>query len=119
MNSELIITNVMARIAEKRRARARIATAAHSSLLVLALIALFPAIQYVFDAAARSGFSQYLSLAFSDGGSLLATWKEFALTMIESAPLMAVASVLGILLIFAYSARKVSGDIGRLRVAHA
>ena len=108
---------VMARIAERRLRRTRMAAALHGGILLAALAAFMPALQYAMTSAARSGFSAYMSLLASDGGSLLGYWREFGLTVIESAPIMAGAMVLGILLVFAYAARKTFIDIGRLRLA--
>ena len=108
---------VMARIAKRRIASFRAAAALHGSVLLAAIIGLIPAFRYASASAAQSGFSQYISLIASDGGSLIAYWKQFSLIILESAPLVAGAIMLGILLIVAYTARKMAADIGHMRVA--
>ena len=121
MNTERMVNRVMERITKRRIARARIAVFAHGLLSLAAVIALVPAFQYAFASAAQSGFSGYLSLIVSDGGSLAAYWKDLGLTLMESAPIAGCALVLGILLVLAYNARKIAGDWGRIRfnAAHA
>ena len=108
---------VMERIAKRRLVRARAGTLSYGAVIIAALGAIVPAVQYVLASAAQSGFLQYLSLVASDGGSLATYWKDFVLTIVETAPLMAGALVLGIALVFAYSVRKMAGSISRLRVA--
>ena len=119
MNTERMVNRVMERITKRRIARARIAVFAHGLLSLAAVIALVPAFQYAFASAAQSGFSGYLSLIVSDGGSLAAYWKDLGLTLVESAPIAGCAMVLGILLVFAYNTRKTVGDWSRMRFISA
>jgi hypothetical protein len=86
-------------------ARARLHAALHGSLIVLAGIAFVPAISNLIVNASKSGFSSYISLAISDGGAMLGSWQSFILSVIETAPLLEMGAILGILLIFTNSLR--------------
>jgi hypothetical protein len=44
---------------------------------------------------ATSGFGQYLSLIFNNGGVVLSDWRDFAWTIVESAPITGLALCLG------------------------
>ena len=116
MNAELMIQNVMTRIAKRRMAAARVWAVFHGLISIAAIIALVPAYQYMAGSAATSGFSAYLSLLASDGSSLIHYWQAFSLTLVESAPIAGCVLVLGILITFAYGATKTAGDWGRMHV---
>jgi hypothetical protein len=45
---------------------------------------------------ATSGFGQYLSLVFSNGGVVMSDWRNFAWIIVESAPVTGLALCLGI-----------------------
>jgi hypothetical protein len=114
MNTELIIKEVMTRIAERRVRQARLWGALHGLISLGALVALVPAYQYLSHSATASGFSAYLSLMASDGSALAHSWQSFGLTLVESAPIAGCVLVLGILITLAYSARKTASDWGRM-----
>ncbi len=121
MNTELMIKEVMTRIAERRVRQARLWGALHGIISLGALVALVPAYGYLSNSAAASGFSAYLSLMASDSSMLAHSWQSFGLTLVESAPIAGCALVLGILIALAYGATKTAGDWGRIRfnAAHA
>ena len=114
MNTESIITDVMARIAKRRLVRTRFAAVTHGLLSMAAIIALVPAYQYISVRAAESGFSAYLSLLASDSSLLVHSWQTFGLTLVESAPIAGCAIILGILLVLAYSVGKMFHDFGTI-----
>ena len=62
---------------------------------------------------ATSGFGQYLSLIWSNGGSVLADWRDFGWTIAESAPITGFALCLGTVGFFVaavrWTGRAVSG----------
>ena len=62
------------------------------------LIGLIPAWKTLSTDLAQSGLYEYVSLAFSSGGSILSYWKEFALSMAESLPTMSI--ILSLSLVF-------------------
>lgn len=53
---------------------------------VLSFIFLIPTINSLITQFAQSGFYQYLSLAFSDIGSISLYWKEFMSSLVEAIP---------------------------------
>ncbi len=73
-------------------------------------IALVPAVVLFLSDLHRSGFYEYFVLFLSDGGTILASWKDFALSLAESAPLLGMTAVLGALFIFLGSLRYVARD---------
>ena len=116
MNTELMIKEVMTRIAERRVRQTRLWGALHGVISLGALVALVPAYQYLSHSATASGFSAYLSLMASDGSALAHSWQSFGLTLVESAPIAGCALVLGILIALTYGATKTAGDWGKMRV---
>ena len=52
------------------------------------------AARYTAQELNSSGFYQYISLVFSDPGSLASYWKDFGLLLAESMPILAIATVL-------------------------
>ena len=61
---------------------------------------LIPVFKILFADFARSGFSEYFSLIFSDTGSILSSWKELFFSLAESLPVISLVSALSLLLIF-------------------
>lgn len=78
---------------EKRRA-ARFKLAGFSALAIISFALIFPAINYLLGQLASSGFSQYVSLIFSDGAYLTSYWQEFILALAESLPVLGLIAVL-------------------------
>lgn len=72
-------------------------------VLVGSAVALVPAFRLMKTNLAESGFTQFVSLAFSDSAAILAYWKSFAWALLESLPIMGVVAFLGATLIFAAS----------------
>ena len=56
------------------------------------------------QALSQSGFGHYVSLIFSDTGSIVSLWYPFALSIVESLPLFALTVLVGALLAFVSSA---------------
>ncbi len=54
-----------------------------------------------------SNFGTYFSIIFSDTGSVSTFWKELGMTLIESMPILAFASVIATLSFMILSARKI------------
>jgi hypothetical protein len=68
----------------------------------LSLVSLFPVIHSFAAQSTSSGFSEYLSLIFSDSSSIALYWKEFALTLADSLPttsLILSLSLVGVFLV--------------------
>ncbi len=76
------------------RRRARIRLAISAGLFAASVTLLVVVARGVSADMYQSGSFQYFSLIFSDGGTVLASWKEFLLTFVESIPTLGVAAAL-------------------------
>ena len=70
-----------------------------SSLLFVSTVGLIPAFEILLSDLAHSGFYEYFSLIFSDGGSMLTYWKELAFSLAESLPIMSIIFTLSIVFV--------------------
>lgn len=61
--------------------------------------------------AAESGFFEFISLAFSDSGAVLALWQNFLLAFAESLPAMSLAALLIVALTLFQSFKIISRDL--------
>ena len=95
-----LAASVRARIAREQLKKARWQTLV-LGLLSTGLFTLFiGSARYFFQGFSHTEFYVYLSLASSDGGAVLASWREFSLLLVESLPAVQIATVLTILIIF-------------------
>src|SRR3989344_3375068 len=78
--------------------------------LVGTAVATIPAFQSVQSSLAESGSMQFLSLLFSDFGSVAVSWQGFGLAILESIPVMSVAIFLALVLGFFQSLKFVTRD---------
>ncbi|MFA5188789.1 MAG: hypothetical protein WC460_05495 [Patescibacteria group bacterium] len=66
-----------------------------------ALILFIPALKAVISGFVESGFAQYFSLLFSDAGIVLTYWQNYALSLLETLPvvnlILLLATILAIL----------------------
>ena len=85
---------ILVRIAREKKHTARIHLAVSGVLVGASAAALVPALQYAAEEISQSGFGEYVSLLFSDGGTLFSSWKDFALLLAESLPAMGMTLVL-------------------------
>ena len=65
---------------------------------------------YLWQSFKQSGFYDYLSLIFSDNTALLSYSKEFALTLLESLPVVGTILFLGALGLFVWSSARAMGN---------
>lgn len=109
---EELFLRIMNRIHKEQRLlviKRRIAV--FSVILVGCVIALLPAFNMVKIALAESGFMQFLSLLFSDFGVVASYWQSFALTLLESLPILSLTIFLAVILGFLESAKYLTKDI--------
>ena len=85
---------IIARIHVLQKRRVFLGTMILSSLTVGSLGSVIYAGSYLIRMAVKTGFSQYVSLLFSDGATLMSSWKEFLSLLAESIPLMEIVLVL-------------------------
>src|SRR5882724_3294214 len=71
----------------------------------VSLIALVPAVGKLLSDFSQSGFYEYLSLAFSNSGSVITYWKDFVSLLAESLPVLSIVLLLGLIFVFLISAK--------------
>ncbi len=76
------------------------------AISISAIGALVPAINYLITTAINSGFYEYLSLGLSDQSALFTYWRELALSLTESLPILALTSVLALLAVLLWTIPK-------------
>lgn len=91
-------------VREKRAAEIRLAFL--GTISVASIFGIITSATYVSHAMATSGFISYLSLTFSDSSLLLTYWKEFALSLAETLPLVGVIGFFSAVGLFIWSTAK-------------
>lgn len=90
---------VLWQIEMERRRIARFRFVGMGAVAGLSALAMVPTAQYTMAEFYQSGFYQYSSLLFSDGGSALSYWKELTLILAESAPLLGITLSLALIFV--------------------
>ncbi len=93
-------------VAHERRRAFVLRRNLYVGVAVLSVAGMVPAVIALGTQASQSGFLQYLSLTFSDGGTLWTMGKDFGLILAESLPVMNLILVTGILAVLCWSIRK-------------
>ncbi|OGD32179.1 hypothetical protein A3C91_02630 [Candidatus Azambacteria bacterium RIFCSPHIGHO2_02_FULL_52_12] len=107
-----LLNAVMARIERERRQTARKKRIVLFSLCAIgSLLAITPTSKALVADISQSGFAHFLSLAFSDPGMVLASWNDFALSILESLPALSMAAFLLTIFAFLGSVRLLARDI--------
>jgi hypothetical protein len=96
---EGLSASILLRIEMERHRIARVRFIGMGAVAGLSAVAMIPTAQYTMAEFYQSGFYQYSSLLLSDGGSLLLYWKEFTLTLAESAPLLGITLSLALIFV--------------------
>ena len=103
--------------------QARLRAAAWSAVAFLSGAGLVPVFAYVMQMFAHSGFFQYFSLVFSDGGTVLSLWQEFAVLLSETFPFAQAAAFLALVIVCLVSlraaARSLPLALGRATLARS
>ncbi len=79
---------------------ARVKLWTFSAIGAFALMGLVPALKMLASDLKQSGFYEYLSLVFSNSGSIVMYWKDFLSLLAESLPTVSIVSSLALVLIF-------------------
>jgi hypothetical protein len=66
---------------------------------LISFVGLIPTFQILLSNLSHSGFYEYFSLIFSDGGTMLSYWKELSLSLAESLPTMSIIFTLSMLFV--------------------
>lgn len=91
---------VLDRINSEIARLSRIRLAIFVPLLLVSSVAVVSSFQYLAQVTTESGFSSYLSIIFSDGSTMLSYWKEFLISLAETAPVFGATIFLGAILAF-------------------
>jgi hypothetical protein len=78
---------ILARIEAEKRRLARIRLAFFGATTFASASALVPIARFLGEGFARSGFTEYFSLVFSDSAVAVLYWKELALSLAQALPL--------------------------------
>lgn len=87
---------VLERVAAARIHAARIRAGYFATIALASIALLVPIVEYTAEQLYASGFYDYASLMASDHTLVLAHWREFGLTLIESLPSIALLLLLPI-----------------------
>ena len=90
--------SILARIDDEARRVSRLRLAVFVPLVVVSALATVVSFQYLVRETAQSGLSEYLSILFSDGDTMLSYWKEFLISLAEAAPVFGMTVSLGAVL---------------------
>jgi len=82
-----------------------------SFIFIVSIIAIIPVFHGLEKAISDSGFLQFLSLIFSDFKIVMTYWQSFALSLLESLPVLNLALFLVVVLAFLESIKFLVKDI--------
>jgi len=106
--------SIMQRIEVYEVRRLRMRAGIQGALVFVALILCVPAFNYLGSTIAQTGFGEYLSLIFSDGGYVFANLKDFMLTLADTLPATGTIAVLGLGAVLLWSLRGMLVDLASL-----
>ena len=101
-----ICESVMNKIAQRRIMHARVKSGLYGFFLICAILAVIPSADLLITRAVASGFTQYISLILSDGGSLAGSWGVLAMSIVESIPVAGITMTLLTLTLSAFLAQR-------------
>lgn len=85
----------------------------------ISFVGLVPALKTLSGDLAQSGFYEYFSLIFSDGGSVLSYWKELVFSLAESLPTVSIILTLSLLFICFLSLRYLMKQISKSQLINS
>ncbi len=109
--------SIVKRIKKNAQRRTALVFGLYSALALGMLGAFIPAYFYMKNEIARTGFSEFLALAYSDSALVVSNWREMTLTLLESLPIMSITIMLGLTFTFLVSLRMMAQvSRGKMRV---
>ncbi|MFA6550004.1 MAG: hypothetical protein WCT36_01450 [Candidatus Gracilibacteria bacterium] len=103
--------NIFMKIARAQKRSALIRFVLFGIATVASFIGIIPVFQNVAQRFYQSGFYHYASLIFSDFEIVLANWKEFGLSLLESLPIAEISIFLAVLLALLLSLKFVAENV--------
>jgi len=108
-----LLGKIMRRIEiERKLSTIRRRVAIFSVFALGSLVALIPSLNSVRAGIYESGFSRLFSLMFSDFDAVISFWQNYAISLLETAPVMNITLLLVVALVFLGSAKLLAKDIG-------
>ena len=114
-----LASSVWQKIVMKERSKDLVKLWSFSFVGFLSLVGLIPTLEELFNDLAHSGFYEYFSLIFSDGGSLVNYWKELLLSLAESLPVMSIIFTLSLFFICFLSLKYIVKQIGKNQLTNS
>ena len=109
--SEELFGKIMQRIREEQhRLILKRRIAIFSIGLVGSAMAFIPTLRMVATGLVESGFSEFVSLLFSDLGTVLSNWQNFLFALMESFPVISIAAFLTTIFVFLQSLKFLARD---------
>ncbi len=96
---------IMRRVRRVAVRQARIRAAVSSGIAFASGVLSVPVFGYLVQLLTHSGFFQYFSLVFSDGGTVLSVWQEFAVLLSETFPFAQAAAFFVLIVVCLISLR--------------
>ena len=75
-------------------------------VVITAIVAFIPAINYLIGTTSSSGLGQYVSLLVSDGSYALSHWQELFMSITDALPVTAIMAIVALLLVCLSSLRQ-------------
>ncbi|MFA5124414.1 MAG: hypothetical protein WC473_01120 [Patescibacteria group bacterium] len=98
--SEELLNEIVFGLNREQAKRAKRRLAIFSLTLVASLVAVVPALRLIWQDISQSGFTDFISLFFSDPDMALAYWQNFVLALLEVLPVLSLALFLTTLAVF-------------------
>ena len=108
---------IWGKIAKREKTIERAKIYAFSGLGILSFIGFIPLFKMMLSDMSSSGFYEYLSIAFSNGGLISSYWRELLLSLSESIPLTSLIYSFGFLFVFFLSMRFLMKQISKSRLS--
>ena len=85
---------IVKNIKREARRRTTLTMSLYGTTALGALAAFIPAYSYMSDEIVRTGFSEFLSLTYSDSALVITNWREMIFTILESLPIVGIVAIL-------------------------
>ena len=116
--SSALAEKIMLRIRKEERSFAMRRAIIFFIGVIGSLAAFIPAFSAMQADMARSGIVQFISLVFSDSGTVIAVWNDFAFSILEALPMMSIAVFLAVVFVLLGSLRSFALNFPRHRFIH-
>ncbi|MEI6042421.1 MAG: hypothetical protein WCQ00_02535 [bacterium] len=98
-------------IDEKAKQNAKYKALGLSFVSMISFFVSIPIIAQIITSFTQSGFYNYVSIIFSDSDVAMVYWKEIVMSLAESLPIIGIASLLAVAVIFTWSILKATSVV--------